>query len=80
MSRVFRKGDPPPGPEVKAVVDNKGEMWPRVDEVTWQCPGGAQWSWEDALVYGPLVACEPLPDYDAAVAADAKRREEMKHG
>jgi hypothetical protein len=75
-SRVFLPGDPLPGPEVQAVVDNKGEIWSRRDADTWLSPGGQIWTWRDALVYGPLVECEPLPNYRAAVAADAKRREE----
>lgn len=72
--QVFLLGDPPPGPEVKAVLDRKQEIWLRLDADTWLCPGGERWTWPDALVYGPLVECEPLPDYNAAVAADARRR------
>lgn len=72
--QVFLPGDQPPGPDVKAVLDNKQEIWLRLDADTWLCPGGERWSWDDALVYGPLVACEPLPNYRAAVAADALRR------
>lgn len=70
--RVFRAGDPEPGPEVGAVIDSEGDVWvrkgdARKGEDSWGvgCDG---WTW--VLQYGPLVGLPPLPDWLAAVKAD----------
>lgn len=71
--RVFRDGDPEPGPEVDAVLDADGDVWtPHLDE--WVC-GATTALWPDIFAdFGPLVACAPLPDFRAAVDADNEKR------
>ena len=74
--QVFLSGDPEPGMEVRAVLDKEGRVWPRVgDTDQWLCSGGEEWSWRYILAFAPLVACEPLPDYQIAVTEDKRRRE-----
>lgn len=74
-TRVFRAGDPEPGPEVIAVEDEDGEIWNRYNG-GWGLGATQTASWQLALTYGPLVAGLPAPNaaYDVAVAADAERR------
>lgn len=71
--RVFHEGDPEPGPEVAAVLDGGDVVWWRKDD-EWVDFAGS-WSWQ-AMVsrYGPVVACGPLPDYQAAVETDDQQR------
>ncbi|MGH3795997.1 MAG: hypothetical protein ACRDSP_14030 [Pseudonocardiaceae bacterium] len=73
--RVFRDGDPEPGPDITAVLDEDGDVWvhrtPYVGE--WSCAVETT-DWVRLLTYAPLVACKPLPDFATAVAADEQRR------
>lgn len=74
--RVFRAGDPEPGPEVTAVVDADGDMWQRYD-TQWGLSGAGRTPWTQLVEsYGPLVAGipRPLDAYDAAVDAAALSR------
>lgn len=71
--RVFRDGDPEPGPEVQAVLDCDEEMWVRRGQA-WSLGGVEERPWDRLLhPYGPLVACALLSPYRAALDADAKR-------
>lgn len=72
-ARVFRAGDPEPGPEVTAVLDGDEDRWTR-DGAWWTLCGGLRRGWPALLeAYGPLVHV-PQFDYDAALDADAARR------
>lgn len=76
--RVFRAGDPEPGPEVLAVVDRDGDTWHRDEqgrcgEWAIEAQGGGT-DWDAILPFAPLVACLPRADYAAAVRADQERR------
>ncbi len=72
--RVFRTDGPPPDPDVTALLDNKGGIWPRIGDDLWSCPAGSTFlAWaEMSPVWGPYVEC---PDYRAVVEKDEQARE-----
>lgn len=68
--RVFRAGDPEPGPEITSVLDRDDDIWVR-GGYGWGLSADGATPWAEVVdSYGPLVACSPLPDWLAAVKAD----------
>lgn len=76
--RVFWDGDPPPPPDVQALIDHKGGYWPRMGEDCWNCPGNEPHTWHEMACAGPFVEAPRLPgmpEVAATIAADKHRRQ-----
>lgn len=72
VRKVYRLGDPPPGPEVQALMDHKNEVWERLPDGRFNCPGNEPHTWEEMNTYCPAFVV--IPSYGATVAEDAELR------
>jgi hypothetical protein len=74
VGKVYRSGDPEPPPEVEALLDHKNEVWDRLPDGRFNCPGNEAHTWAEMSTYSPAFVA--IPSYRKAVAADEAQHPE----